>query len=73
MPGKPSAVFLDRDGTLNVKPRKGAYKMSPDQLRLLPGAGGAVRRLNDAGVSVFVVTNQRSVVLSEMTLPDVRR
>ena len=44
---------------------------SPRQLRLLPGAGEAVRALNEAGVLVLVVTNQRGVALGRMSLSDV--
>jgi D-glycero-D-manno-heptose 1,7-bisphosphate phosphatase len=54
-----STVFLDRDGTLNVKPASGQYITSPDDLILLPGAAHAVARLNAAGVRTILVTNQR--------------
>jgi D-glycero-D-manno-heptose 1,7-bisphosphate phosphatase len=56
-----SAVFLDRDGTLNVKAPEGCYVASPADLVLLPGAADAVRRLNRAGVFVVLVTNQRGI------------
>ncbi len=52
------AVFLDRDGTLNVD---SGYVHSTRDFQWLPGAIEAVRRLNDAGVYVFVVTNQAGV------------
>lgn len=65
------AVFLDRDGTINVKPPAGAYVTSPSELRLLPGAGQAVRALNQTGALVLVVTNQRGVALGKMALSDV--
>jgi histidinol-phosphate phosphatase family protein len=50
-----AAVFLDRDGTLNAH---NGYVRSPDDLRILPGAGEAVRRLNRAGLRTALVTNQ---------------
>jgi D-glycero-D-manno-heptose 1,7-bisphosphate phosphatase len=53
------AIFLDRDGVLNVKAADGGYVTDPDHLVLLPGAADAVRRLADAGHPVFVLTNQR--------------
>lgn len=61
------AVFLDRDGTLNVAPPAGQYILRPDDLVLLPGAAHAVARLNAADIPVFVVTNQRGVALGLIT------
>jgi histidinol-phosphate phosphatase family protein len=52
-------VFLDRDGTINV--RVDGYVDDPDDLELLPGAATAVARLNRAGCRVVVVTNQRGL------------
>ncbi len=52
------AVFLDRDGTLIEEVH---YLSAPEQVRLIPGAAEAVRRLNAAGVLVVVVTNQAGV------------
>ena len=52
------AVFLDRDGTLN---RDTGYIGSPDGFTLLPGAGGAVKRLKEAGLRVVVITNQSGI------------
>jgi D-glycero-D-manno-heptose 1,7-bisphosphate phosphatase len=63
-------VFLDRDGTLNVKPPDGEYIERPDALELLPGAAEAVRMLNQAGVWTGVVTNQRGVALGRMSADD---
>lgn len=72
MPGLAAtpAAFLDRDGTINVKAPEGDYITAPDQVRLLPGAAQAIRRLNDAGTLVVVVTNQRGVALGRMTADD---
>jgi D-glycero-D-manno-heptose 1,7-bisphosphate phosphatase len=49
------AVFLDRDGTLNVE--KG-YIRVVDELALLPGAARAIKHLNDAGFLTILTTNQ---------------
>ncbi|MEB3198749.1 MAG: HAD family hydrolase [Candidatus Sericytochromatia bacterium] len=49
------AVFLDRDGTINVE---AGYIRELDNLRLAPGAAAAIKRLNEAGILAIVVTNQ---------------
>jgi D-glycero-D-manno-heptose 1,7-bisphosphate phosphatase len=70
----PATAFLDRDGTINRKPPDGSYVAEPGQLELLPGAGVGIRRLNQAGIKVIVVTNQRGVargLLAETTLREV--
>ena len=56
---KPSrAVFLDRDGTLNVDKH---YLSDPEQLELIPGVGPALKRLQDAGFLLVIVTNQSGI------------
>jgi D-glycero-D-manno-heptose 1,7-bisphosphate phosphatase len=52
------AVFLDRDGTIAEEV---GYLNHPDRFRMFPFAGSAIRRLNDAGLVVIVVTNQSGV------------
>jgi len=54
-------VFLDRDGTINVKAADDSYVMAPDDVALLPGAAAAIHRLNESGRTVIVVSNQRGV------------
>lgn len=49
------AVFLDRDGTLIELVH---HLADPGAVRLIPGAGAAVRRLAEAGFVTVVVTNQ---------------
>jgi D-glycero-D-manno-heptose 1,7-bisphosphate phosphatase len=52
------AVFLDRDGTLIEDVH---YLSKPEQVRLLPGSGTAVRRLREAGYVCVMVTNQSAI------------
>jgi len=61
-------VFLDRDGTLN---REDKPVLRPDDLVLLPGAAEAVKRFNEAGIRVVVVTNQAVVARGLCTADDV--
>jgi D-glycero-D-manno-heptose 1,7-bisphosphate phosphatase len=48
------AVFLDRDGTVNEEV---GYLADLSKLRLIPGAGAAIKRLNETGFKVVLVTN----------------
>ena len=52
------AVFLDRDGTVNEEV---GYLTDLEKLRLIPGAGSAIRLMNEAGFKVILVTNQSGV------------
>lgn len=63
----PAAVFLDRDGTVMEDAH---YIKSPAQVRLIPGAGAAVRRINDAGVPVIIVTNQSGIARGIFSVKD---
>ncbi|MBI4878933.1 MAG: HAD-IIIA family hydrolase [Planctomycetes bacterium] len=56
---KRRAAFLDRDGTL-ICERRGLVR-APGDVRLLPGSGAALRRLNAAGFAVVILTNQSAV------------
>lgn len=64
------AVFLDRDGTIN---EEASYITRPEQLKLIPGAGEAIRRLRDSGYRVVVVTNQPVVARGDCTEAELRR
>ena len=52
------AVFLDRDGTLIVEKN---YLCKPENVELFPGAGVALKRLQDAGFKLIMVTNQSGI------------
>jgi D-sedoheptulose 7-phosphate isomerase len=55
--GRP-AVFVDRDDTLA---KDVPYCSKPEDLKLLKGAGQAIKRLNEAGYLVIVITNQSGI------------
>jgi D,D-heptose 1,7-bisphosphate phosphatase len=52
------AAFFDRDGTIN---REVEYLARPEQLELLPGTAEGMRRLQQAGYRLVIVTNQAGV------------
>ncbi|MGC9224740.1 MAG: D-glycero-alpha-D-manno-heptose-1,7-bisphosphate 7-phosphatase [Terracidiphilus sp.] len=54
-------VFLDRDGILNEKMPEGQYVTRWEEFHVLPGVPEALRRLNEAGLRVVVVSNQRGI------------
>jgi D-glycero-D-manno-heptose 1,7-bisphosphate phosphatase len=62
------AVFIDRDGTINVEKD---YLYLVDDFEFLPGAVEAIRLLNEAGFLVVVVTNQSGVARGYYTEEDV--
>jgi D-glycero-D-manno-heptose 1,7-bisphosphate phosphatase len=52
------AAFLDRDGTLN---QDHGYTYKIEEFQWLDGARDAIKRLNDSGYLVFIVTNQAGI------------
>jgi D-glycero-D-manno-heptose 1,7-bisphosphate phosphatase len=58
------AVFLDRDGTIVEDI---GYMNSPDQIQFIPGAIEAIKKLNQAGYKVVVITNQAGVARGLIT------
>ncbi len=67
------AVFLDRDGTINVDVN---YLSRPEDLQFIPGAARAMARLRDGGYSLVVVTNQSAVargLITEADLGEIHR
>ncbi len=64
------AVFLDRDGVINEDKK---YASDPKVAVLLPGVAGAIKRLNDAGITTIVVSNQSGVARGYHSEDDVRR
>ncbi len=61
------AVFLDRDGTINEDT---GYIRRPSELRLIDGAGAAIRALNDKAVPVVIISNQSGLSRGYFTRED---
>lgn len=52
------AVFLDRDGTINVD---NGYVFKCEDFTLIPGAAEGLKLLQDAGYQLVIVTNQSGI------------
>jgi D-glycero-D-manno-heptose 1,7-bisphosphate phosphatase len=63
----PTAVFLDRDGTIIEDTH---YLSRPDQVRLIEGAAEAIARVNALLIPVIVVTNQSGIARGLLTADD---
>lgn len=68
--GTKQAVFLDRDGTINVEKE---YLYRVEEFEFTPGAVEAIKLLNQAGYLVVVVTNQSGVARGYYTEADVNQ
>jgi D-glycero-D-manno-heptose 1,7-bisphosphate phosphatase len=51
-------VVLDRDGTI-IEERE--YLSDPEQVRLIPGVGAALREFQQLGLGLVVITNQSGI------------
>jgi len=61
------AVFLDRDGVINRKMPEGRYVTSWAEVQFLPGGAEAVKRFQEAGFLVLLVSNQRAIAKGLVT------
>jgi D-glycero-D-manno-heptose 1,7-bisphosphate phosphatase len=64
------AVFLDRDGTINVERN---YVNKAADFELLPDAADAISTLNEAGIKVIVASNQSGVARGYLTIKTLGR
>jgi len=60
-----SAVFLDRDGVINLDP---SYINDPADMIIYPFAAEAVRNFNKLNLKVIVVTNQSGIARGMITI-----
>jgi histidinol-phosphate phosphatase family protein len=64
------AIFLDRDGVINEE--VGLIRRA-EEIRLLPGAGGAIKQINGSRFLSIVVTNQPMVARGLCTIEEIQR
>ena len=64
---KRPAIFLDRDGVINEEVE---YLGDPNDFRLIPNVGEGLKKLQDLGFRIIVVTNQAGIALGYYTKED---
>ncbi len=64
------AVFFDRDGTIC---KDLGYIDSEDKIVVIRGAGEAIRKLNEAGFKVVIITTQSGVARGYFTIETLQR
>ena len=63
-------IFLDRDGVTNERPPKAEYVCKPEDFKWLPGAKEALKKLNEAGYFIILISNQAGIARGVMTVND---
>lgn len=64
-------IFLDRDGTLNVRAPKACYIKSPEQFVWLEHAKEAVLELKRKGYQIYLITNQPGIARGMVSWEDI--
>lgn len=65
---KVSAVFLDRDGVINKKPKEHDYVKKWGEFSFLPNVFAAIKKLNDHNILTIIITNQRGIARGIFTI-----
>ena len=65
------AIFLDRDGTINID--SNGYVNKPHDFELYPFAAEAISILNNMDFLVFIVTNQSGIARGYYSLKDLNK
>lgn len=64
------AVFLDRDGTINIEKN---YVHKVEDFEFIEGVPEAIKAMNDAGYLVIVITNQAGIARGYYTEDDMHK
>jgi len=62
------AIFLDRDGVINIFPGEDKFVLSWSEFRLMPGVRDALKRLRAHGFFLSLATNQSGVGRGHMSI-----
>ena len=64
------AIFLDRDGTIN---QNVGFLRNIEDFELIPGVAEAIKKINESGYLVIVITNQPVIARGEVTLEELKQ
>lgn len=71
--GGPKTMFLDRDGTINVRPPKACYVETEEEFVWLDGAMQAIQILKEHGFRIILVSNQPGIARGRLTVEMLNR
>ena len=66
-------IFLDRDGVINVKPKKGEYVKNLKQFKWRPGSINALKFLGQKNIKIIIISNQAGISLNKVKLEDLNK
>ncbi len=69
MKNKKAAIFLDRDGTINIDY---GYVYQKDKLQFIKGALDGLKMLQEAGYLLIIVTNQSGIARGYFTINEMK-
>jgi histidinol-phosphate phosphatase family protein len=70
--GNNKAIFIDRDGVINYNRKD--YVKSWSEFKFIPGAIEAIKKINDAGYLLIIITNQSPIgrkIIDKKTLDNI--
>lgn len=71
--GDQKTLFLDRDGTINVRPPKACYVEKEEDFIWLDGAKQAIGILKEQGYRIILVSNQPGIARGRLTVEMLNR
>lgn len=66
---KQRAIFIDRDGVINIQ-KEGSYVTSIEDFKLIPQVVKILKKLQDAGFLLIIITNQSAINRGLLTHED---